>query len=65
MKGDRANKVVATDYHEGFYEIVQMSDGNWSVFDDNIDLGKDFETLNEARAWCKAHPANPDFAQSL
>lgn len=61
-KGDRDRKVRQYFYKEGLYEIEQMGNGLWSVFDDCIDLGKDFKTLREARQWCREHPADPDTA---
>lgn len=60
MKGDRANKVQAEEYNEGFYRINRRGTNLWTVIDDILEI-RDFETLHEAREWCKAHPADPDF----
>ena len=62
MKGDRDNKQHAAEYMEGFYTIRQcMASGRWFLVDGSIILDQDFSTLHEAREWCKAHPADPDF----
>ncbi len=59
-KGDRANKVVAEEYTEGFYSIRRYPNGMWKVIDGCVDLEREFETLPMARAWCREHPADPE-----
>lgn len=60
MQGDRARKQRATEYMEGYYRIQERGTGNWMIIDDCVHIGS-LPTLNEARSWCKSHPADPDF----
>jgi hypothetical protein len=58
MKGDRAHKQGHDShaYEEGDFEIVLMGNDKWYVYDDNIWVGPEFDSLREARKACKERP---------